>query len=107
MTDTELLTAVETALGVSDRFTLAIYAHARLRVLHGRPLKPAQRTHLLRLLELVHHMPQPPAASPGTFPRRRCNQSASLGPHDATGTPHARGADGAGAAVPPNVTEDI
>ena len=56
MTDYELLTAIETALPSADRLTLETYYYARLRVLQGQPLKPAQRERLQRLLGLAQRL---------------------------------------------------
>ena len=56
MTDTELLTAVETALPSADRLTIEAYYYARLRVLNGQPLKPAQRDRLQRVLTLAQRL---------------------------------------------------
>lgn len=56
MTDTELLTAVETALSGADRFTIETYYYARLRTLQGQPLKPKQREQLQRVLTLAQRL---------------------------------------------------
>ena len=56
MTDPELLTAVEAALPGLTHFDRAVYALARGRIMRGVLLKPAQRTHLLRVLELAQQL---------------------------------------------------
>lgn len=56
MTDDALLLTVESTLPEMNQFDRAVYAHARLRVLHGQPLKPAQRQHLTRLVALVERL---------------------------------------------------
>jgi hypothetical protein len=73
MDDMQLLRLVELAFPEMTRFDREVYAHARLRVLIGSPLKPAQRTHLRRLLTVVerlrhtlHEAPrEPPDRGPG------------------------------------------
>ena len=63
--DDVLLRRVELAFAQMSGFDREVYAHARLRVLQGRELKPAQRRHLHRLLTLVErlkevsHAPRP------------------------------------------------
>lgn len=47
------LEAYGACLGAFDR---AVYAHARLRLLAGIPLKPAQRTRLQRVLTLLERL---------------------------------------------------
>lgn len=56
MTDTDLLTAIEPALPSADRLTIETYYYARLRVLQGQPLKPAQRERLHRILGLAQRL---------------------------------------------------
>lgn len=63
MTDTALLTAIEPALPSADRLTIETYYYARLRVLQGQPLKPAQRERLQRVLGVARQTP-PPFCSP-------------------------------------------
>lgn len=65
ITDAMLVEQIEASGALVTQLDLEIYAHARLRVLQGRPLKPAQRRHLTRLLALVArlaevtHVPKP------------------------------------------------
>lgn len=54
--DDVLLRRVELAFAQFSAFDREVYAHARLRVLQGRSLKPAQRRHLTRLLALVQRL---------------------------------------------------
>jgi hypothetical protein len=56
MDDTQLLRLVELAFPEMTTFDREVYAHARLRVLTGAPLKDAQRTHLRRLLTVVERL---------------------------------------------------
>lgn len=53
MTDTALLTAVESALVGLDQFHRDLYALARLRVARGEPLKATQRQQLARVVRLA------------------------------------------------------
>jgi hypothetical protein len=65
MNDTQLLRLVELAFPEMTHFDREVYAHARLRLLCGHALKPAQRQHLTRLLTIVERLratlPQAPA----------------------------------------------
>jgi hypothetical protein len=54
--DNVLLARVELAFPQMSRLDREVFAHARLRLLAGHSLKPAQRRHLHRLLTLVHRL---------------------------------------------------
>lgn len=58
MNDTELLTAVASALPGMDCFHRQVYALAQLRVRQGRPLKTSQRLLLERLLRVARRAQQ-------------------------------------------------
>lgn len=63
--DAALLQRLEAYGACLGDFDRAVYAHARLRVLAGCPLKPAQRQRLHRVLTLLERLA---AASPEEEP---------------------------------------
>lgn len=56
MTDLELLTLLEATLCSSNRYAVETYYYARLRVLHGEPLKEEQRARLQRVVTLAQRL---------------------------------------------------